>query len=339
MWSLLQGIGDQVSFYTTGLGQIWYILVFGFRLVIVSTIGGSVYGDEQSQFNCNEKMVGCRQMCYNQFAKISHIRFWAFQIIAVSTPTIFFHLYVTYVSSQIQKVENAKTLLEQESFSNGKVSNEIERNKKRQQKLGDYKMKERVRGKNKLIIPQSRKILIANFINLFIRLAIEMIFIFLTAHLFNIKDNESKPVSSFTEFFWMSLPGHYLCRDDDDEVKTACYQAMLDNNYVSCWISRPSEKTIMLRYMNIISVMCVLVTLYDIFAISFRAFKHRNPAVVPSSESSSELFNSTTYIPGSYIKSNLKASDENKHQAPRYSIVNSSEFILINDERKLRKGS
>lgn len=47
------------------------------------------------------------------------------QIIAVSTPTIFFHLYVTYVSSQIQKVENAKTLLEQESFSNGKVSKKI----------------------------------------------------------------------------------------------------------------------------------------------------------------------------------------------------------------------
>ena len=50
-----------------------FILIFLFNVLIV-------YGDEQSQFNCNEKMVGCRQMCYNQFAKISHIRFWAFQV-------------------------------------------------------------------------------------------------------------------------------------------------------------------------------------------------------------------------------------------------------------------
>lgn len=40
----------------------------------------SVYGDEQSAFKCSTQEPGCVNMCFNEFSKISHIRFWAFQV-------------------------------------------------------------------------------------------------------------------------------------------------------------------------------------------------------------------------------------------------------------------
>lgn len=39
-----------------------------------------VYGDEQAAFKCSTDVVGCQNICYNEFAKISHMRFWAFQV-------------------------------------------------------------------------------------------------------------------------------------------------------------------------------------------------------------------------------------------------------------------
>jgi len=49
-------------------------LIFFCRLIIVISIGDSIYGDEQSNFICNTLQPGCSNVCYNQFAPISQIR-------------------------------------------------------------------------------------------------------------------------------------------------------------------------------------------------------------------------------------------------------------------------
>lgn len=75
--------------------------------------------------------MGCDNLCFNKFSKISHIRFWAFQvkiicditysiasnidnngfiisqILAVATPTILFHFYAMNVTG---KIENLKLI-------------------------------------------------------------------------------------------------------------------------------------------------------------------------------------------------------------------------------------
>ena len=41
----------------------------------------TVYNDEQSMFQCiTDTGAGCENQCYNDFAPISHIRYWAFHV-------------------------------------------------------------------------------------------------------------------------------------------------------------------------------------------------------------------------------------------------------------------
>ena len=47
MWGVLEKASDHVSKFASIFGQMWYLLVFVFRLIVVATIGGAVYGDEQ----------------------------------------------------------------------------------------------------------------------------------------------------------------------------------------------------------------------------------------------------------------------------------------------------
>jgi len=97
MWNFISDITGQISRYSTIFGQAWYLCVFFFRLIVVATIGGAVYSDEQSAFRCSTKVHGCENVCYDRFAKISHIRFWSFQLLTLAAPVIVFHFYTLYV--------------------------------------------------------------------------------------------------------------------------------------------------------------------------------------------------------------------------------------------------
>lgn len=308
MFGVLEDIGRQVVSHSTGLGQVWYLLVFVFRLGIVTTVGSSVYGDEQGAFMCSERVVGCTNMCYNQFAKISHIRFWAFQVVAVSTPTLLFHLYVKYVTTQIRKLEIANKAIESiedkdsenclDAFDN-QTKKEISHMERRKRALGRYKMKEVVRGDSIVIVPQNRKIQIANLINLLIRLTIEIVFIFFGASLFNIKDGRRQPALSFSEYAWMKVPGYYKCNDEDAETKFACHMHLQDDGTVPCWVSRPYEKTVLLRYMNIASIVCVFITAFEIFSLFRRMFRHKqNGNKANLTKQPDYAFNPTNFFSG-----------------------------------------
>lgn len=65
-----------------------------------------MYSDEQSKFICNTLQPGCNNVCYDTFAPVSHLRFWVFQIVLVSTPSIF---YIIYALHKITKDEKVRT--------------------------------------------------------------------------------------------------------------------------------------------------------------------------------------------------------------------------------------
>ncbi|KAG7278512.1 hypothetical protein CRUP_004121 [Coryphaenoides rupestris] len=73
-----------------------------FRILLVTLVGDAVYSDEQSKFTCNTQQPGCSNVCYDTFAPVSHLRFWVFQIVLVSTPSIF---YIVFVLHKIAKDE------------------------------------------------------------------------------------------------------------------------------------------------------------------------------------------------------------------------------------------
>lgn len=285
MWGLLEKITTQVVNYSSSPGQVWYILVFGYRLVVITSLGGSVYGDEQGAFSCSESLVGCENMCYNAFAKISHLRFWAFQLIAISTPTIFFHLFTLHIQSQIEKIketEKALKSLETGEVTNGgadydnKMEKDFRKLPRRRNQVGKFKIKEVYRGTEKKEVPQSKRIKAAFIVSLLIRLAVEILFTYFGYQLFNI-EGSSNGLSSLKSFLWMRVPALYQCKENGDKhLKIACGQHFIkDGDYIPCWVSRPYEKTVFLRYMNILSFVCMIITMFEVVQFIVRQFTHK----------------------------------------------------------------
>ncbi|XP_047463277.1 gap junction delta-2 protein [Mugil cephalus] len=102
-WSILGRFLTEVQNHSTVIGKIWLTMLLIFRILLVALVGDAVYSDEQSKFTCNTLQPGCNNVCYDTFAPVSHLRFWVFQIVLVSTPSIF---YIIYVLQKITKNEN-----------------------------------------------------------------------------------------------------------------------------------------------------------------------------------------------------------------------------------------
>ncbi|MXQ84981.1 hypothetical protein E5288_WYG004255 [Bos mutus] len=64
----------------------------------------SVWGDEQSDFECNTAQPGCTNVCYDQAFPISHIRYWVLQFLFVSTPTLVYLGHVIYLSRREERL-------------------------------------------------------------------------------------------------------------------------------------------------------------------------------------------------------------------------------------------
>ncbi|KAM3859951.1 gap junction gamma-1 protein-like [Diretmus argenteus] len=101
-WSFLTRLLEEIHNHSTFVGKIWLTVLIVFRIVLTAVGGESIYYDEQSKFVCNSLQPGCENVCYNAFAPLSHIRFWIFQIILVSTPSL---MYLGYAANKITRAE------------------------------------------------------------------------------------------------------------------------------------------------------------------------------------------------------------------------------------------
>ncbi|XP_010876943.1 gap junction delta-2 protein [Esox lucius] len=104
-WSILGRFLSEVQNHSTVIGKIWLTMLLIFRILLVTLVGDAVYSDEQSKFTCNTLQPGCNNVCYDTFAPVSHLRFWVFQIVLVSTPSIFYIVYVLHKIAKDEKFE------------------------------------------------------------------------------------------------------------------------------------------------------------------------------------------------------------------------------------------
>ncbi|XP_030417544.1 gap junction beta-6 protein-like isoform X1 [Gopherus evgoodei] len=95
-WGTLQAILGGVNKHSTSIGKIWLTVMFIFRVMILVVAAEEVWGDEQNDFVCNTLQPGCKNVCYDHFFPISHIRLWALQLIFVSTPALLVAMHVAY---------------------------------------------------------------------------------------------------------------------------------------------------------------------------------------------------------------------------------------------------
>ncbi|KAM9837469.1 gap junction gamma-1 protein-like [Aulostomus maculatus] len=101
-WSFLTRLLEEIHNHSTFVGKIWLTVLIVFRIVLTAVGGESIYYDEQSKFVCNTGQPGCENICYDSFAPLSHVRFWVFQIILVATPSL---MYLGYAVNKIARAD------------------------------------------------------------------------------------------------------------------------------------------------------------------------------------------------------------------------------------------
>ncbi|XP_076857934.1 gap junction protein beta 8 [Brachyhypopomus gauderio] len=102
-WGALYAQLGGVNKHSTSLGKIWLSVLFIFRITILVLAAESVWGDEQSDFTCNTQQPGCKNVCYDHFFPVSHIRLWCLQLIFVSTPALLVAMHVSYRKRGVKK--------------------------------------------------------------------------------------------------------------------------------------------------------------------------------------------------------------------------------------------
>lgn len=254
-WSFLTRLLDEISNHSTFVGKIWLTLLIVFRIVLTAVGGESIYYDEQSKFVCNTQQPGCENVCYDAFAPLSHIRFWVFQVIMITTPTI---LYLGFAMHKIARMEDddyrprgrkrmpivsrGANRDYEEAEDNGEedpmILEEIEPEKEKEvvekpSKKHDGRRRIKRDGLMKVYVFQllSRAIFEASFL--------------------------------FGQYvlYGLEVVPSYVC------TRSPCPHT------VDCFVSRPTEKTIFLLIMYAVSALCLLFTVLEILHLGISGIR------------------------------------------------------------------
>jgi len=268
------------------LQKLYFMAAFFFRFLVLETIGAGVYSDERSKFQCQVKnRDGCESMCFDKFTTMHHPRFWKVQIVAVFASTALYHLYCRSVEYNYLKLQFEQQMARKDKLDDHGWENMLRRKKR----LGRVRVKEITYNKKPYEIITTKKTEMAYSLTLAVRLIVEIVFIVLGFNIFNIKDGETDFSTGWFNFAWMEVPALYACRAlGSENVRGACFHHMADENnqptgMVPCWISRPAERTIFLRYMNIVILACVFINFlelgYSLYKVCKTCVRERNENV------------------------------------------------------------
>jgi hypothetical protein len=256
VWSNLQKVVEKALHYSTPLGTIWLFLLFTFRMFIFSVVGGSVYGDESSNFKCDTNQPGCQNVCFNRFSPISHMRFWAFQMMFVCLPSLCFMTFAQFEEAKISKIEiqEEKLLKQGQDDESTYYSQDYMKLNKKKEKFGLHKKKTKTTitkdgAQDVVWTPRIRLIYV---VHLIFKLVIEAVFLYFS---YILQKQQSK--KSGMAAMW--VPEKYECTHGDTEENSACSQ----NPLIPCWVSRPWEKTIFMLYMTSVTVISILLCLME----------------------------------------------------------------------------
>uniref|UniRef100_A0A8D2LF45 Gap junction protein n=1 Tax=Varanus komodoensis TaxID=61221 RepID=A0A8D2LF45_VARKO len=254
-WSFLTRLLEEIHNHSTFVGKIWLTVLIVFRIVLTAVGGESIYSDEQSKFTCNTKQPGCDNVCYDAFAPLSHVRFWVFQIIMISTPSVIYLGYAIHRIARSSEEEKRRTqafkkkkqfalnwqparnledplgadeeepmIVEEAGEREEKASTkEEEKKKKKDQQKHDGRRHIQEEGLMKIYVFQ-----------LLTRASFEVCFL----------------IGQYMLYGFEVTP-YYLCSRDPCP------------HDVDCFVSRPTEKTIFLLVMYVVSCLCLLLNLAE----------------------------------------------------------------------------
>nr|XP_006628734.2 PREDICTED: gap junction delta-2 protein-like [Lepisosteus oculatus] len=254
-WTLLKRLLDAVHQHSTMIGRLWLTVMVVFRLLIVAVATEDVYTDEQEMFVCNTIQPGCSNICYDSFAPISQPRFWVFQIITVSTPSLCFIIYTWHSLSKQPEGERVTESKEACERSCDSDSCSVKSHRHLGHSLADILEGTDVHVKSgrvsktrlKVVKKGGKKsgILSKYYVfHVFFRATLEIGFVFAQWVLFGFK-----------------VPSHFVC------MSYPCTQR------VDCYVSRPTEKTIFLIFMFSVGVFCICLNFLELNHLGWKKIK------------------------------------------------------------------
>ncbi|KAM3850761.1 gap junction alpha-1 protein-like [Diretmus argenteus] len=242
-WSALGKLLDKVQAYSTAGGKVWLSVLFIFRILVLGTAVESAWGDEQSAFRCNTLQPGCENVCYDKSFPISHVRFWVLQIIFVSTPTLLYLCHVFYLMHKEEKLSVKEERL-RELQSRGEDVEVLLR------KIELKKLKYGVEEHGK--VKMKGELLRTYIFSIILKSVFEVSFLLIQGYVYG-----------------FSLDSHYVCE------RFPC------PHKVDCFLSRPTEKSIFIIFMLVVSLVSLLLNVIELLYIAFKQVKDKMKAPEP----------------------------------------------------------
>uniref|UniRef100_A0A3Q3X5V9 Gap junction protein n=1 Tax=Mola mola TaxID=94237 RepID=A0A3Q3X5V9_MOLML len=236
-WNFLGGILEEVHIHSTMVGKIWLTILFIFRMLVLGVAAEDVWNDEQSDFICNTEQPGCRNVCYDQAFPISLIRYWVLQVIFVSSPSLVYMGHAIYQLRALEKERHCKKVALRREME--AVDAELVEVRRRIEK----EMRHLEQGKlNKA--PLRGSLLCTYVAHIVTRSVVEVSF----------------------------MTGQYVLYGHQLNPLYKCEREPCPNA-VDCFVSRPTEKTVFMMFMQAIACISLFLSLLEIMHLGFKGIK------------------------------------------------------------------
>ncbi|NXM24586.1 CXA10 protein, partial [Oxyruncus cristatus] len=233
-WNLLGSILEEVHIHSTIVGKIWLTILFIFRMLVLGVAAEDVWDDEQSEFICNTEQPGCNNICYDKAFPISLIRYWVLQIIFVSSPSLVYMGHALYRLRALEKErQNRKAHLRAQLEDLEPMLEEHRRVERELRKLEEQKKVNKA--------PLRGSLLRTYVLHILTRSVVEVGF----------------------------MIGQYLLYGFHMSPLYKCTRPPCPNT-VDCFVSRPTEKTIFMVFMNSIAAVSLFLNILEIAHLGFK---------------------------------------------------------------------
>lgn len=236
-WNFLGGILEEVHIHSTMVGKIWLTILFVFRMLVLGVAAEDVWNDEQADFICNTEQPGCRNVCYDLAFPISLIRYWVLQVIFVSSPSLVYMGHALYRLRTLEKErQKKKALLRKElELVHVEFAEARKRIEREMKQLDQRKL-------NKA--PLRGSLLCTYAAHIATRSLVEVAFI----------------TGQYV------LYGFHLCPLFKCE-RDPC------PNAVDCYVSRPTEKSVFMVFMQCIAALSLFLGVLEIMHLGYKKIK------------------------------------------------------------------
>ncbi|XP_020796176.2 gap junction alpha-9 protein [Boleophthalmus pectinirostris] len=236
-WNILGGILEEVHIHSTMVGKIWLTILFLFRMLVLGVAAEDVWNDEQKDFICNTEQPGCRNVCYDLAFPISLIRYWVLQVIFVSSPSLVYMGHALYRLRALEKErQKKKVLLKRELELVDVESVETRKKIEREMKQVDQSRLNKA--------PLRGSLLRTYVTHIVTRSVVEVLF----------------------------MTGQYLLYGFHLHPLFKCERSPCPNA-VDCYVSRPTEKSVFMVFMQCIAAISLSLNILEIMHLGYKKIK------------------------------------------------------------------